>query len=635
MINKLIPSANIERKDTLIDIMLVVVVTGLAFGLAYHPYFFGDELNAYSMAIKYGSFSSIFQHLNEYKPRFVFNGILALLAEYQASRLVHAALVTGCMVWINVLLYGVVRYLFSSGRVLAWLLIATVLTSRYGTVLYFDYISGLVELLSTALLLSTLLLAWLAWREGFKLWYAACALVVAILCIFVHERYGAGLLAAGFAIAIAEWSGPSAKRRVAVVCWALSLGVIPTLLFWAANTAFGALPITTGTGGMLISLGWGTLWSALTYAYNVFLGGNYGLAWWWGTYNYLHPVGKIIGWATVACTAGFTAVVLFREGVAWRNRWLALVLVVVAAALIAVASLTGLDRQEARYMFPVGILVTMIWIVMLKGAWRHFAIAVILITNIIYLLSGSFGSIANVYASRRANSLATSLQSVMPNGRRAIVVSSKEDDDSWTIGDGVTFSKVNLKSGLQIDRFVAGRKLDPRRYDYGLIFAGFGPHNGTARYRLVSVDIALVMAGVLDANNLPVISVLGNGETWSAWQWDGQHDQVEGAVILRPGTVGRRAVAVSDLSGLNGRLLVYRARTKLDTRVPLRLQVSWYAKQDNRFLSTASQVVYPSKTWHSYATLLNAPPGADIGYVYATLQDGAQGVVELKSVELK
>ena len=85
--------------------------------------------------------------MNSYKPRLVFNGIQASLTGWHASRLVYAALVTGYMVWIGILLYGVVRQLFGGGRVLAWLLIATVLTSRYGTMCYFNYSDAMGELL--------------------------------------------------------------------------------------------------------------------------------------------------------------------------------------------------------------------------------------------------------------------------------------------------------------------------------------------------------------------------------------------------------------------------------------------------------------------------------------------------------
>lgn len=276
---------------------------------------------------------------------------------------------------------------------------------------------------------------------------------------------------------------------------------------------------------------------------------------------------------------------------------------------------------------------------MLKNTWRHLVIAVTLATNMMYLLLGSHDSIANVYASRAANSVASSLLGVMPNGRNGIVVGNS--DDFWSIGgggafdmgprQGDTFSRVNLKSAIQIDPFVTGRVFDPGLYDFGLAFNGFGPHR-TARYRLVSVSTALILAGVSDVDNLPIIAVLGSGLTWSHWQWHVQPDKVEGVIILEPGTEGWRSVPVSDL---DGRWLVFRARAKSGKPVPMRLQVNWHTKQDNRFLSATIQVVYPNENWHSYATLLHAPPGADIGFVHATLHDGAQGKVEVQSVELK
>lgn len=633
-------STIIAKNDIAIEFILIVLITALTFSLAYHPYFFGDELVAYRLAIQHNySFWLIFQSENAYKPRLIFNGILALLAKLQAGRLVHATLITVCMIWINILLYSVVRYLFRADRWLAWLLIATVLTSRYGMMLYFDYASGLIELLSTALLLSALLLAWLAWRGVFNWWYAVDALAAAILCIFVHERYVAGLLAVGFTIALAECAGPSAKRRIPVVGWALSLGAIPLFLFWIANTVIGSLPLTIGTSGQEVTLGSDTFWCMLTYSYNVFLGGNYGHEWFWGYYNYLNPIGKFLGWGTVVGTVAITVVIVLRKGVAWRSGWCAMSLFAVAIALIMIASLPGANRQEARWMFPVGILAAMAWIVILRGTWRHVIIAMILAVNLIYLLLGSHDSMAYLYASRAANSIAGSLLGIMPNGRSGIIVGNATD--SWTIGGGSaidmgfrqgdTFSKVNLKSAIHIDPFVAGNIFDPALYNFGLAFTGYGPHR-TAQYRLVSVNTAMILTGVSDVDNLPVSAVLGNSETWSDWQWNTQPDQVNSAVILRVGIIGWRVVPSANL---DGRLLVYHVRAQDGMQVPMRLQVNWHAKQDNRLLSTMIQVVYPNETWHSFAALLIAPPDADLGYVYATLHDGALGAVEIKSVELK
>jgi hypothetical protein len=203
-----------------------------------------------------------------------------------------------------------------------------------------------------------------------------------------------------------------------------------------------------------------------------------------------------------------TAVIALRGGFAWRNRWLAAGLVAVVAAMIVVASLPGLDHVQSRWMFPLGILVAMVWIIMAKGAWRHVVVAVILATNLAYLLLGSHDSMAQVYASRSASSLAGSLLGVVPIGKSGIVVGL--DSDSWTIGgcclipmgprQGDTFSKVNLKSAVHIDPFVPGFPIDPAHYDFGLAFDGFSP-NMTARYRLVSVAEALAVIGLTATAN--------------------------------------------------------------------------------------------------------------------------------------
>jgi len=630
-------------KNNLIDIVLIVFITIFAFGLAYHPYFFGDEMVVHKLAIHNSySFASIFQGLNSYKPRLVFNAIEALLGKYQASRLVHAELVTGSMVLVNIFLYISVRFFFKASRAIALLLIATVLSSRYGMMFYFDYVSGLIELLSTALLLSILLLAYFALQQGFKWWYALGALIFSILIIFVHERYVAGLFATGCAIAIAEWVGSSAKKRYKVVVWAISLSIIPLFLFWIANKTLGTLSITTGTSGQKVALDRDAFWCMLTYSYNVFMGGNYGHDWFWGYYNYLHPVGKFMGWATVLCTVVTTSLIVLRKGLVWGNRWLGLSLLAAAVAFIVIASLVGSTRQEARFMFPVGILITMILIVMLKGAWRYLAISIILAINMMYLLLESHDSIYNVTSSRLAHSVAGSLLGIMPNGRRGILVGINEEywpivgSDMLAGSDvgpklGAAFSKVNLNSRLQIDPFVVGHNLDPALYDFGLAFNGFGPHR-TARYRIVSVDTALILAGVSDVDKLPIHSVIGNKDSWLDWLWNIKPNNINDAIVLRPGTAGWKSMPVSDL---DGRWLVYRARVSAGEKTPMRLQVNWHSKSNNQFLSTSIEVVYPNATWHSYATLLSAPLGADIGYIYLNLHDGAQGEVELQSVELK
>jgi hypothetical protein len=333
-------------------------------------------------------------------------------------------------------------------------------------------------------------------------------------------------------------------------------------------------------------------------------------------------------------------VIISRKELVRNGGWWAAGLAAVAVALIAIASLPGSDVQDARWMFPAGILVALIGVISLKGAWRHVVVTVLLATNLFYLLMSSHDSNAHVYSSRAAEALAGSLQGIAPEGRNGIVVGNS-DDDSWTIGggdlvdmgprQGDTFSRLNLKSTIRIDPYVPKRGIVPALYDFGLSIDGYGAHR-PSRYRLVPLYTARVIAGVSNVDNLPVKTVIGDAETWKDWNWNAPPDQVEGAVRLRPGTEGWRAIPAE---GLDGRWLVYNARAENGARVPMRLQINWHTKLDNRFLSVTFQLVYPTETWHSFATFISVPPDADIGYVYASLHDGAEGLVDLKSVEIR
>lgn len=291
-------------------------------------------------------------------------------------------------------------------------------------------------------------------------------------------------------------------------------------------------------------------------------------------------------------------------------------------------------------MFPVGILVLITWFLILKNTWRYAAVVSILATNVIYLALDSHDSMVYVYASRAANSLATSLLTVKNPGRHGIVVGNS--DNSFTIGGGsewnpanrykgATFSAINLGSSVHIDPFIEGQTIDQNFYDFGLAFDGFGPHR-TATYRWVSVQTAMTIVGALDLDTLPVKLSLGSKDNWSGWQWGSVPELVDGALQLAPGVEGRLSVPAQDL---HERWLVFRARALDQLQTPIRLQVDWHAKEDNRFLSTTLRVVNPDETWGSHSTMLYAPPDAEIGYVYATLHGAANGIVEVQAIELK
>jgi hypothetical protein len=626
-------------KEVDVDIYLILIVTAFVFGLAYHPYFFGDELGPHQLFYqKDSTFTSIYQGMNSYKPRLFFNLIETTLAQWRAPRLAHAALLAGCMAWINSLLYYIVRFQIKGDRLLAWILIGAVLSSRYGVMFYFDYLSGLIELLSSALLFTALLVVWLALRHGFNLGYLALSFIFGILCVFTHERYVVGLFVAGFVISFGEYVGPAARGRVVVAIYGFLFWFIPLSLFFVANASLGTMPISTGTAGQQVNFDFDTLLCALTYCYNIFLGGNYGHEWFWGHLNHLHPVGKFLGMATAACTIMFVISVAAFRAVLFQNRYVALVLLAIIFGFILIGSLPGAARQEARFMFPAGVVFVIFLVTILSATWARVAVGFIFLINLIYIISSSHDSIANIYASRAANSLASSLAAIRPFGKSAIVLGN--DDDNWTFGGGgnrnfesrtgSTFSKLNLSDGVQIDPYVAGRPFDPDLYDFSLFFDGFGLHR-TARYRIISVDTALILGGLYNADNLPVISTIGNNEKWEDWNWTFKPVVVDGAVELRPGVEGWRGMAASEL---HNRWLTYRIRMKEGPGVAMRLQVNWHAKLNNRFISTTIQVVTPTDKWQNYSMQLFAPAGADIGAIYANLHEGTVGLVELQSVDL-
>ena len=634
------PTRKITWENFALDFFLIILITALAFAINFHPHFFGDELIAYELSLNDPSFIANFRELNANKPRLIFNAVEALLATTHAPRLIHAILVSGCLAWVNLLVFCVARRFFNASRALAWMLVLTILTSRYGIIFYFDYLSGLIETLSSALFFSTLLLAWRARTSLFKNGLAAGALACAVLTGLVHERYMVALLALGLVIGSAEWLGAAAKRRTQVTWWAISLSIVPLLVYWLAVKGAGSLPITTVGGAQRVALGTDTLWCMFAYGYNAVLGGNYGQEWLWGSYNHLHPLGKFFGPATAVITVVFIIKAGLAKRLALQNHALGLSLCGVVLGFIAIASVAGTVRFDARFMFPVGIVVLLFCTVVLKDGWRHVAISLTLVVNLLYIALDSHDAKAYIYASRNANALSTSLLAIQQDGSRGIVIGNK--DNIWVIGGGnqtkvprrrgEAFSQFNLRSAVEVDPLIEGERIDASLYDFALIFTGFGPHR-TANYRRVSVEAALISTGALNLDLAPAKALFGGRDKWTDWNWSSAPEIVEGVVTLKTGQDGWLSVPAEQL---HSHWLVYRARAAANpSSVPMRLQVNWHTRTENLFLSTSIQVVYPSGDWKTYSMQLAKPAGAEIGYVYATLHDGASGTVELQSVELK
>lgn len=622
------------------DGIVASALSAAAFAATAQPFFFGDELFPHRLAIVADhSATGVFEGLGAYKPRLLANAVMAVLAAEGAPRAVHAAILAACMAWILIMILAAVRRL-GGGSVLAWGVVAATLTSRYGVMLYFDYFSGLVELLATALFLTTVVLSLETFAAEPSRGRAIATLGCAVGAALAHERYASGIAALGLVIAFLEGLGATARRRRLVIVSSLSLAVVPVMVLWAGSRMFGSLPLDTGTTGRAVTPGVDTLKAALIYAYNAGLGGNHGVDWFWGIYNHSHPTGRILGRVEVALFLLVFAAIVFRGAINRPGLRPAGMLAAAAFALVIVAALPGSSRQEARWMFPVGILWLLFWVAAGRNRWPHTVVALTFVANVVYLGLGSHDSIANVSSSRAARAIATQVLQANP-GRHGLIV-GRDYENSWTIGGGGvidmgppgdTFSQVNFAGRTRLEPFDAGRAYDAATFDFGMVFSGFGPAR-VPRHRMVAPDVALVVAGALDVGRLsndPPHLVLGEDGVFSGWTWDGAVPPGAGAVVLKPGRSGFRPV---DARSLDGRLLVYVAHRLGSDPTPMRLQINW-VDAEGRFLSASIRVVHPEAAAKAFAMLVEAPAGARTGQVYATLHDGATGEVALRSIVLR
>lgn len=616
-----------------LDFVLISVFVILFFSVFYHPFFFGDELVPLAAGVKSNySFFGIFQEVNLYKPRFFYNGLVSIFTAFNVPRMGYCFALIVSMTWVSFALYYFIRYELMASRHLAWLVFFVVMTSRFGMMFYYDYVSGLIELLSTALLLTSLLFLWKALRDGLNIKFSILSLLFAIFCVFTHERYGVAFFAVGVGILFVElfWKK---NKRPRIIALALFLAFSPVVLFYMANAFFGGLSPLTGTAGQKISLGLDNIFSGLTYFYNIVFGGNYGKEWFWGKYNYQNSIGMVISGFSVFIFTAVLLFVFFKGLYVKTNLVLAFFVFSIFSSFVFVAALTGLDRQEARFMFPAGIFVVLFWIVLLRKPWSIALIYLTLIGNLAYMFLGSHNSIYNVVASKTAMSLSSSLGSVIPDGKRAIVLGVNEDN-SWTIGPGGSgeiFSRFNLSPSLRLDPYSKNAVFNPLLYDFSLIFSGYD-QNMVPRYRKASVNEALRQIGYVDFSQLPVYSFVEDGSTWNKWRWKGKPIIQSGSVEVSPDVEGYISHSAEEM---NGRWIVYSARVKSGRSVPMRLQVNWHKKSSDDLISTSISVFYPSLEWKKYAMFLSVPTGAELGQIYMNLHDGANGIVEVNSVELR
>lgn len=615
-----------------IDLLLLLVVVVACYLLTYQPYYFGDELTPLKEANAHGwSGWLTYQALNTYKPRLIFNAIWALQAAYQWPRWGLLLPVLAGAFAVAAMLYYVARSFYRCSRGIALLVPAIFITSRFGVVTYYDYISATIEILSLAFFLGGTLLVLPMFERGEapRLRRSMQAVLLFVAAVFVHERYAAASSALGIVmLGMAVRTRPAWAIEWKTALFGAAVLIVPVGSFAVANALCGSLPVSTGTAGKQVALSMGTVQAYGVFFTNAFFGLNFGQPWLSGSLK----LGSYAGRYLLPCFAGLFGliyvVLLARELRKHRANWR--IVALLGAAILAflfVASLPGPDREEARWIIPVACLVPLLFMSLANGWVRNALLALLLVSNVAYFALGSHREIVNVTGSAMAEAVASSLNTVRPTGKVGALINTPEPDTSWDLannGAEEVFSRINLHGKV----LLKSESKAGETYDFGLVFTGFDSMR-RPRFAYLTKSAASALERPDDVREVEGQLYLGRGDNWSGWGLATGLLAGEGGLELRPGLDGHIGVPVENLDGA---AIIYRAHS-VDGPSPMRLQVNWINSK-GRLINAFIKVVSVDKTSKNFAALLIAPEGAIQGEVYATLHDGGKSPVLLESVRL-
>lgn len=626
---------NDANKVDVVDCVLLIVLAMVGGLLAFHPYYFGDEILPFFFSFEHGAtFWSVYANLNQYKPRLIFNAIWAIAATQHAPRYDLMLLTTGAIGAVAVIVYHLARVQFSASRTIALIGGFAIISSRFSIVSYYDYIAGTIESLSALCFFGALVLimAPKVCSQLNGIWRVMLALAGCVAAVFIHERYIAGSMALGGVLIVRSINIKRRSLDLRAFGYGVLFIVLPTLLFATATTLFSTLPLLTGTNGKGVSLSFGILERAVIYAGNVFFGMNNGHPWLVGSLQFSGAWDTVIILTLVALFALVYIYVatLGRKEVSWRQ---VIEILILISSLILVASLPDSSRQEGRWMTPV--LALTVFLGLSLGRARSAYLVLLIAMNFLYLAAGSQFQIYNIESSKMASTIASPLNRLRLQGRRGIVLNAPDNGAQWALGgyggfgndgtSGVVFSKLNFASKVQVDPGVSKSS----EHDFGLYYLGPGTDNDSVFSYIGHRELALLQ----DPSKITPESgdVIGGRGRWGTWQWNKAKALIDSdGVELHSGDVGTLTVPVSNLVG---NLIVYRARALSRNLVPMRIQINWLDEK-GRFLGAFIKVVSVGEVAENFAAVVDAPRGASEGMVYANLHDGANGVVELESIRL-
>ena len=628
------------RSFAWLDHVLCWTLVALATAWAYHPYFFGDEIIQFRDMAGSQGFLDALRRMSEYKPRMVYNALWAWGVTGEWARWQFAAVSAVSMAAVCSLAAHMAVQWFGASRLLAWVLVAGILVSRFAAMLYFDYIAGLIESMSLMLFLGTLWVAVWALRTR-NMVAMLLAVLLAIATVLVHERYVAATFALGVVISAWAFIELPSGTRLRVLLFALALALLPVATYLALHDLLAVRSIATGTGGQEVSLNLGTVKVFLAYMANVLLGTNFGNEWLVGSLNTGSAAGR--AWSMVFASAFLVAWGLH----AWtirRDREMlgrALALLAIMGALGVMASLPGEARQEGRWLHPVATLAGLLALCARQAVVRYVLLVLFIAVSLLHWMTGSLDTIYNLSESRNARNISQGVNRLRPQANHGVLFGM--DYSRWTFGGDqealLEFSRRNLGGQLMLEFFEQGDEQQLARADAGFVLLApidhargtqFASVNGLPLRVLMAPEVADAYRGRFDD---PL--VLGEGMRWEdGWRWSGPPQVSESGVVLD---------AIESVSGslpvpaveLDGREITYRARLR-EPGPPsrMRLQVNWL-DASGQFISTMIKVVDVNIDAYDHRAMLAAPPSAVEGVVYANLHDGETRPVVLESISLR
>ncbi len=617
-------------------IVLVVAVLGVA---AFQPAFFGDELFPYFIARTSGDLAEIYLRINQYKPRLLFNGLWAFGVWAEAPRSAFGVFNAFAMAWAGIASFAIARFILKSSIITSSIVGMCVVVSRFGMVFYYDYLSGTIGTLGLALFLTT---AYLVAREverpHMRPGVAVAAVTLSVATVLTYETYIAGV----FVLGVGAMSIAFYRRRATDRLWVigaatgLAIWLVPLLCFLIATKWMSALSVMTGTAGESVSLGLGTLHAFIQFASNVFLGTNFGHEWFvgalhaerrlgmWAGYTFAVVQAALWGWALLSAVGRWNR----RQGVA------GLLLLGTALATIAISSLPGIDRADARWMFPLSAFVALLVATIPNSVAQKFLLVSILVVNFFHLFLNNAEGVYNVRASKISGEIAGALRNAVPLAERGVVLGVPDNELEWVLGgnalqgnnvrSGENYCWINLRNAPCVDPRSALENRPPEDYGFALLHT----QAGSPPYMIQGSILQVLLRP--QPEMLAQARTLGGGDVgWQDWLWsEGAAPQEQDVSVSGP-TYATLTLPVAELRRA---VLGYVVSGSPDRQATMRLQVNWL-RADRSFMAPQIEVARP-RSLEAFAMLLLPPPEAAFGEIYVTLHDTGPGNVVFHRVAL-